>query len=142
MKDFAGSLARRDGTREKVVSSDGRVKFMLADGEALSFSGIPVGTKYKVIEKGVKDGYTAYVKVTNNGVEGEVIKGTDENDLVTSENGNYMGKNTNEVEFENKYNEVPITGILQSNLPFILMIATTVLMFTTLIVIKKCKYKE
>ena len=142
LKDFEGSLDRRDGTREKVVSSDGRVKFMLADGEDLSFSMIPVGTKYKVIEKGVKDGYTAYVKVTNNGVEGEVIKGTDENDLVTSENGNYMGKNTNKVEFENKYNEVPITGILQSNFPFILMIATTVLMFTTLIVIKKCKYKE
>lgn len=88
----------------------------------------------------IKD--TAYVKVTDNGAQGQVINGTDDKDLVSSENGNYIGEKDNKVEFENKYNEVPITGIILNNLPFILMIGVAVLAFGTLAILKKRRKSE
>ena len=140
--EFVGTVTRKGNTTEEVTCKDGTANFTLADGEKLTFANIPAGTKYKVTEKGEKDGYTASVKVTDNGTQGEVINGTDENDLVSSENGNYIGEKDNKVEFENKYNEVPITGIILNNLPFILMIGVAVLAFGTLAILKKRRKSE
>ena len=142
LTDFVGTVTRKGNTTEEVTCKDGTANFTLADGEKLTFANIPAGTKYKVTEKGEKDGYTASVKVTDNGTQGQVINGTDENDLVSSENGNYIGENDNKVEFENKYNEVPITGIILNNLPFILMIGVAVLAFGTLAILKKRRKSE
>lgn len=54
----------------------------------------------------------------------------------------YIGEKDNKVEFENKYNEVPITGIILNNLPFILMIGVAVLAFSTLAILKKRRRSE
>lgn len=137
LSDFVGTITRKGNTTEQVTCTNGKAEFTLADGEELTFENIPAGTKYSVTEKGEKDGYTASVKVINNGVQGEVSIGTDEQDLVSSENGNYIGENENRVEFENKYHEVPITGIFLNNLPFILMIGVAVVAFGTLAIFKK-----
>lgn len=142
LSEFTGTITRKGGTTEKVTCTNGTADFKLADGDKLTFANIPAGTKYKVTEKGEKDGYTAYVKVTDNGVQGEVVNGTDGEDLASSENGNYIGEKENKVEFENKYNDVPITGIILNNLPFILMIGVAVLAFGTLAVLKKRRRSE
>ncbi len=142
LSKFVGTITRKGNTTEQVTCNNGETNFTLADGDKLTFENIPAGTKYKVTEKGEKDGYKAYVKVTDNGVQGQVVSGTDENDLVSSENGNYIGEKDNKVEFENKYNEVPITGIILNNLPFILMIGVAVLAFSTLAILKKRRRSE
>ena len=137
LTDFTGTITRKGNTTEQLSCTNGKAEFRLADGDRLTFTDLPAGTKYKVTEKGVTDGYVAYVKVTDNGTQGMVINGTDDKDLVTSANGNYIGEKENKVEFENRYNEVPITGIIMNNLPFILMIGAAVVAFGTLSVIKR-----
>lgn len=137
LNDFTGTLTRKDNTTEQITCSNGRAAFALADGDTLVFSNLPAGTKYKVTETGVKDGYIAHVKVTDNGKQGAVVDGSDEQDLSSSANGNYIGENLNKVEFENTYKEVPITGIIMDNLPFILLTGIVVLAFGILVIIKR-----
>lgn len=137
LEDFTGTITRKGNTTEEVKSSDGRASFTLADGDKLVFDDLPAGTKYTVTEKGVKDGYVPQVQVTENGVQGEVKKGTDGEDLESFGTGNYIGEKENKVVFENIYHEVPITGIVMNNLPFILLIGIAVMAFCALAVLKK-----
>lgn len=137
LAEFTGTLTRKDGATETVTCSNGTANFALADGDKLVFDNLPAGTKYTVTEKGVKDGYVAHVKVTDNGTTGQVVNGTDAEDLLSSQNGNYVGENDNKVEFENTYNEVPLTGVIMNNLPFILLIVVAVVAFGTLAFVKK-----
>lgn len=128
------------GDEEVSVTVGTPTTFKLHDGENLVFSNIPAGTRYVVTEKGVADGYVASVQVTENNVQGSLIKGDDENNLSSSADGNNLiGEGTNKVEFINKYNEVPITGVIMNNLPFILLIGVAVLGFGSLAVVKKRK---
>ena len=139
LADFQGTIKRKSGAQtETVTCQNGSATFKLADGDSLKFENLPAGTKYTVTEvEGEKDGYTPHVTVTDNGIRGEVIKGTDGTDLSSSQNGNYAGENDNIVEFENKYVENPATGIIMNNLPFILLIGVAVLAFGTLAFVKK-----
>lgn len=128
---------------ETVTVTAGQPKtFYLHDGEKLVFENLPAGTKYVVTEKGVKDGYTASVKVTDNGTSGTVSNGTDEQDLSSSAQGNYIGENENKVEFTNTYHDIPLTGIIMNNLPFILLIGVAVLAFGTLAFVKRRRTSE
>ena len=137
--DFQGTITRKgSATTETVICKNGSATFTLADGDALKFENLPAGTKYTVTEvEGEKDGYTPYVTVTDNGIRGQVINGTDGTNLSSSQNGNYAGEKGNIVEFENKYVENPATGIIMNNLPFILLIGVAVLAFGTLAFVKK-----
>ena len=139
LADFQGTIKRKGGAQtETVTCTGGSATFTLADGDVLKFENLPAGTKYTVTEvEGDKDGYTPHVRVTDNGIRGEVSKGTDGTDLSSSQNGNYAGENGNIVEFENKYVENPATGIIMNNLPFILLIGVAVLAFGTLAFVKK-----
>ena len=142
LADFSGTITRKGGATEPVTCSKGTANFTLADGDKLEFKNLPVGTKYTVTEKGVKDGYVAHVKVTDNGTTGLVVNGTDEKDLSSSQKGNYVGENTNKVEFENTYGEVPLTGVIMNNLPFILLVAIAVVAFGTLAFVKKRRISD
>ncbi len=139
LANFQGTITRKGSTKtEPVTCTGGSATFTLADGDVLKFENLPAGTKYKVTEvEGEKDGYTPHVTVTDNGIRGKVINGTDGTDLSSSQNGNYAGENDNIVEFENKYVENPATGIIMNNLPFILLIGVAVLAFGTLAFVKK-----
>lgn len=139
LANFQGTITRKGSTKtEPVTCTGGSATFTLADGDVLKFENLPAGTKYKVTEvEGEKDGYTPHVTVTDNGIRGKVINGTDGTDLSSSQNGNYAGENSNIVEFENKYVENPVTGIIMNNLPFILLIGVAVLAFGTLAFVKK-----
>lgn len=139
LANFQGTITRKGSTKtEPVTCTGGSATFTLADGDVLKFENLPAGTKYKVTEvEGEKDGYTPHVTVTDNGIRGKVINGTDGTDLSSSQNGNYAGENSNIVEFENKYVENPATGIIMNNLPFILLIGVAVLAFGTLAFVKK-----
>ncbi len=118
-------------------------EFELADKEALIFEKLPAGTRYVVTEIGDEDGYIPSVTVTENGVESPKKPGTDEADLSSAQNGqpNLVGENENKVIFVNEFddNNVPITGIIENNMPFILLIGAGISAFGILAVAKKRK---
>lgn len=116
-------------------------KFKLHDSEKLVFDKLPAGTRYIVTETGVKDGYTPSVQVTENGIQGEVVPGNDKDDLssATETANNLVGENDNKVTFTNTYYDMPITGLVLNNLPFIMLVAFAVLAFGLLAVAKRRK---
>lgn len=112
--------------------------FKLKDGQKLVFDNLPAGTRYTVKEIGAEDGYTAYGKVTENGIQGTEINASGDNaDLEL--NNKLVGENDNKVEFENKFNETPITGIIMNNIPFVLMVSVAVAGFGILALVKRRK---
>lgn len=117
--------------------------FDLGNGDKLIFKDVPVGTRYVVEEKAApNDGYTPVsVTVTENGQRQAPITNKEENTGISSnpQNGtsSLVGENENKVVFENHYDDIPITGIIMNNLPFILLIGVAVLAFGALVILKK-----
>lgn len=117
--------------------------FDLGNGDKLIFKDVPVGTRYVVEEKAApNDGYTPVsVTVTENGQQQAPITNKEENTGISSnpQNGtsSLVGENENKVVFENHYDDIPITGIIMNNLPFILLIGVAVLAFGALVILKK-----
>ena len=109
---------------EKVICNVGEeTSFQLRDGESLVFDTLPAGTRYVVKEEGVKDGYTPSVKVVENGVETRDETVSEQEGIASAENGTTLvGENDNSVAFTNTYEDVPVTGILLQNWPFVLLI--------------------
>lgn len=122
------------------ITSGVETTFTLHDKEKLVFTDLPAGTRYKVTEVGVKDGYIPSVDVIENGVKQETKTGTDEDSIST---GNVLvGEDTNSVVFINTYNEVPVTGLIMNNLPFLLLGGIAMLAFVMLPVMKRRKSKH
>lgn len=99
--------------------------FTLADGGQKVFSNLPAGTRYVVTEVGAADGYAPSVTVVENGTQTVTNKtAADADSLATAETGktNLAGEGTNTVTFTNTYKDVPITGIIMNNLPFVILI--------------------
>lgn len=121
-KEFIGSI---DGNEIRCPAGKD-VSFKLHDGQKLKFdNNIPAGTRYMVTEKGVEDGYIPKVTVTENNITVVDREGSDKDDLVSGgENplGNLAAENENKVVFTNTYKQIPITGIIINNSPFILLI--------------------
>ena len=117
--------------------------FDLGNGDKLIFKDVPVGTRYVVEEKAEPgDGYTPVsVTVTENGQQQTPITNMEEKAGISSkpQNGtdSLVGENENKVVFENHYDDIPITGIVMNNLPFILLIGVAVLAFGALVFLKK-----
>ncbi len=141
--NFTGTITRKKGGKpETVPGQNGTFNFALADGDKIVFDNLPVGTKYEVQEKGVpKDGYTPSITVLENNVETIKDKKGNETDNLSSLNQNkknLVGEKPNKVTFVNTYrDDVPVTGIIMNNLPFILLIGVAVLAFGTLAFLKK-----
>ena len=134
------------GTREVEFTYGQEREFELSDKEALVFETLPAGTRYVVTEVGVEDGYVPNVTVTENGIANQMKQGTDEADLRSSENGqtNLVGEKENKVVFVNDFSDdnVPITGIIENNMPFILLIGVGASAFGVLAAAKKRKKSE
>ena len=99
--------------------------FTLADGGQKVFSNLPAGTRYVVTEVEAADGYAPSVTVVENGTQTVTNKtAADADSLATAETGktNLAGEGTNTVTFTNTYKDVPITGIIMNNLPFVILI--------------------
>ena len=99
--------------------------FTLADGGQKVFSNLPAGTRYVVTEVEAADGYAPSVTVVENGTQTVTNKtAADADSLATAETEktNLAGEGTNTVTFTNTYKDVPITGIIMNNLPFVILI--------------------
>ena len=134
------------GNNEIDFTYDQETEFELSDKEALIFDKLPAGTRYVVTEVGVKDGYVPNVTVTENGVAHQKKQGTDEKNLSSAEDGqtNLVGEKENKVIFVNDFSDdnVPITGIIENNMPFILLIGVGASAFGVLAAVKKRKTAE
>ena len=139
--NFTGKIVRKNGSQESIEFTDNVAKTIkLAHGDKLQFDTLPVGTRYVATEVGVQgDGYTPKVTVTENGVQGQVQQGNEKDDLNSSKDTNLVGEKDNKVIFINDYHEVSITGIIENNLPFILMISLSGIGLGGLAVAKKYK---
>lgn len=136
--EFIGTI---DGMQQTFPVGQ-EVDFQLVDGQELIFENLPAGTRYVVTEIGKADGYIPKVMVVENGIVLKDKQGTDDANLDSSaENsvGNLVGENTNKVTFVNEYREVPITGVILNNMPFIILTGTAVLAFTVLLLLKRRK---
>lgn len=125
---------------EHTFKAGEEVPFKLHDGQKLEFKNLPAGTRYVVTELAAEDGYTPSVTVTENGVKLTEKKAADNEALSTIDkntSGNLVGENENKVVFVNNYKDVPITGIIVNNLPFIILIGAAGIAFVTLVVIKR-----
>ena len=129
--------------KDPITCKPGEPKtFYLGNGDKLIFNDVPVGTRYVVEETAEPgDGYTPVsVTVTENGTETKKTN-NDEKSGISSEpqkgTDSLVGENENKVVFENHYDDIPITGIIMNNLPFILLIGVAVLAFGALVILKK-----
>lgn len=135
------------GTREVEFTYGQEKEFELSDKEALVFETLPAGTRYVVTEVGVEDGYVPTVNVIENGAKNPEKKGNDKDDLTSVKGGeqsNLVGENENKVVFVNDFSDdnVPITGIIENNMPFILLIGVGASAFGVLAAAKKRKKSE
>ncbi|WP_283684795.1 DUF7601 domain-containing protein [Parablautia sp. Marseille-Q6255] len=134
---YIGKITTNKEEKEIPVTVGTPAKFSLKDGDKLVFDDLPAGTKYVVTEMAAEDGYTPKIQVTDNDVTGQWDVGTEKEGL--SSNEHYIGEKNNAVTFINTYNDVPVTGIIMNNLPFILLIVVAILAFGTLAFLKKRK---
>ncbi|WP_295766797.1 Spy0128 family protein [uncultured Holdemanella sp.] len=102
---------------------DEETTFELHDGESLVFDCLPAGTRYVVKEVAAEDGYTPSIKIVENGVETQGETVSERDGISSAATGtNLVGENENEVVFTNTYEDIPLTGIILNNWPFIILI--------------------
>ena len=102
---------------------DEEATFKLHDGESLVFDKLPAGTRYVVKEVAAEDGYTPSIKIVENGVETPGKTVSESEGISSAATGtNLVGENENEVVFTNTYEDIPLTGIILNNWPFIILI--------------------
>lgn len=133
------SYTGKIGNKTVNVKANTATPFQLHDGETLKFDSLPAGTRYVVTESGAEDGYTPSVEVVENGVNKGKQTAANETDGISSANGttNLVGEKANKVTFTNDYKDVPITGMIMNNLPFVIVIGIAVLALGTLAMLKK-----
>lgn len=103
-----------------ITLTDGACDFKLKNGEKEKFTGLPVGTTMTVTESATPN-YKGSAKVTINGAPGKTIEATKYDEAITVSNQK-LGQKKNTVDVTNTYNNVPVTGIIMNNLPYIAMI--------------------
>lgn len=103
-----------------ITLTDGACDFKLKNGENEKFTGLPVGTTMTVTESATPN-YKGSANVTINGAPGKTIEATKYDEAITVSNQK-LGQKKNTVDVTNTYNNVPVTGIIMNNLPYIAMI--------------------
>lgn len=103
-----------------ITLSDGACDFKLKNGEKEKFTGLPVGTTMTVTESATPN-YKGSANVTINGADESTVAATKYNEATTV-SGKKLGQKKNAVDVTNTYNNVPVTGIIMNNLPYIAMI--------------------
>lgn len=103
-----------------ITLTDGACDFRLKNGEKEKFTGLPVGTTMTVTESATPN-YKGSANVTINGANESTVAATKYNEAITVSNKK-LGQKKNAVDVTNTYNNVPLTGIIMNNLPYIAMI--------------------
>lgn len=103
-----------------ITLTDGACNFTLKNGEKEKFTGLPVGTTMTVTESATPN-YKGSANVTINGVNEDPVGAAKYDEAITISNKK-LGQKKNAVEVINTYNNVPLTGIIMNNLPYIAMI--------------------
>lgn len=103
-----------------ITLNDGACNFTLKNGEKEKFTGLPVGTTMTVTESATPN-YKGSANVTINGVNEDPVGAAKYDEAITISNKK-LGQKKNAVEVTNTYNNVPLTGIIMNNLPYIAMI--------------------
>lgn len=109
---------KANGTAITLIN--GVYDFTLKNGGNEKFTGLPVGTTMTVTESATPN-YKGSANVTINGVNEDPIEATKYNEVITVSNKK-LGQKKNAVDVTNTYNNVPVTGIIMNNLPYIAMI--------------------
>lgn len=116
----ANTLGGVKANGSAITLTDGACDFKLKNGEKEKFTGLPVGTTMTVTESATPN-YKGSAKVTINGAPGKTIEATKYDEAITVSNQK-LGQKKNTVDVTNTYNNVPLTGIIMNNLPYIAMI--------------------
>lgn len=103
-----------------ITLTDGACNFTLKNGEKEKFTGLPVGTTMTVTESATPN-YKGSANVTINGVNEDPVGAAKYDEAITISNKK-LGQRKNAVEVTNTFNNVPLTGIIMNNLPYIAMI--------------------
>lgn len=103
-----------------ITLTDGACVFKLKNGEKEKFTGLPVGTTMTVTESATPN-YKGSADVTINGVNEDSIVAS-KYDAPITVSDKKLGQKKNAVDVTNTYNNVPLTGIIMNNLPYIAMI--------------------
>ena len=123
--DNVTSYIGKIGSEDVTCNIGEETTFYLHDGESLVFDELPVGTRYVVTEEAAADGYTPSVSVIENGAQTVADNTTAEASALSTANvgsSNLVGEDENKVEFTNTHGDVPVTGLVLKNLPFLLLI--------------------
>lgn len=102
------------------LKAGGTYDFTLKNGENKKFTGLPVGTTMTVTESATPN-YKGSADVTINGVNEDSIVASKYDTPITVSDKK-LGQKKNAVDVTNTYNNVPLTGIIMNNLPYIAMI--------------------
>lgn len=102
------------------LKAGGTYDFTLTNGGNEKFTGLPVGTTMTVTESATPN-YKGSAAVVINGVTQDTVTANKYDEAITV-SGKKLGQKKNAVDVTNTYNNVPVTGIIMNNLPYIAMI--------------------
>lgn len=116
----ANTLGGVKANGEAITLTNGVYDFTLKNGGNEKFTGLPVGTTMTVTESATPN-YKGSADVTINGVNEDSIVAS-KYDAPITVSDKKLGQKKNAVDVTNTYNNVPLTGIIMNNLPYIAMI--------------------
>lgn len=116
----ANTLGGVKANGKAITLTGGACDFTLKNGETEKFTGLPVGTTMTVTESATPN-YKGSADVTINGVNEDSIVAS-KYDAPITVSDKKLGQKKNAVDVTNTYNNVPLTGIIMNNLPYIAMI--------------------
>lgn len=103
-----------------ITLTNGAYDFTLKNGKNEKFTGLPVGTTMTVTESATPN-YKGSAAVVINGVTQDTVTAIKYDEAITVSDKK-LGQKKNAVDVTNTYNNVPVTGIIVNNLPYIAMI--------------------
>lgn len=141
---YTGTIAKgadcTETHQDVVLTFDGNgkatAKVELCDGDKITFDNIAAGTRYTVTEAGAADGYTPSVTVVENGGTAQQATASNEAEGISASN-KLIGENANSVVFTNAYADIPVTGVIMNNLPYVVLVAAAVCALAALVLINR-----
>lgn len=116
----ANTLGGVKANGKAITLIDGACDFTLTNGGSEKFTGLPVGTTMTVTESATPN-YKGSAAVVINGVTQDTVTASKYDEAITVSDKK-LGQRKNAVDVTNTYNNVPVTGIIMNNLPYIAMI--------------------
>lgn len=110
--------------------------FQLKHSQKITFTDLPVGTTFTLSENNGQavGNYKTTITGMSDGVEFSETQG-----VMTTAN-RLVGEDSNYADVENNYADSPITGIVENNLPFLVLIGIAVAGFGAYLFLKRRKF--